>query len=150
MKIIELNFNSLNRLSNKLSNFFENNKSDYYFHPHNLNFDTLLNIIKATTKDFYGIFMNNNNNIIGYGILRGWDEGYNVPSLGILIDKNYRNKGYSKKIMKELHNIAKIRGASTIRLTVLKENLTAINLYKNIGYKLLEKDKNNLIGFKQI
>lgn len=150
MRIIELYEDNIDLFKEPISNFFENNQESYdFFHPHELSWGPLKNIILAKSRDFYGFFINNNE-IIGYGILRGWDEGFEIPSLGILINKKHQGEGYGLKVMERLHQIAKDKGAPKIRLTVLKENHSAISLYKKIGYELSEKDKNNLIGFKNL
>jgi ribosomal protein S18 acetylase RimI-like enzyme len=134
-----------------LTEFFEDNKKDWvYFHPHKANVKTLNEILKKSNKDFYGILVNKKNEIIGYGILRGWDKGFDIPSLGIIINKKFRGKGFSTKLMEELHNICRKRESKTIRLTVDKKNYNAIQLYKKLGYDLTEKDKKNLVGFKQL
>ena len=148
MKIIHLYKNNIDFYEKKITDFFNRNLESYrFFHPHKLSWSILKNIILTKSKDFYGLF-EDNNQIIGYGILRGWDERYEIPSLGIIIDKNYQGKGYGKQIMNYLHEISKKQGAEKIRLTVLKENYSAIILYKKLGYKLSEKDENNLLGLK--
>ena len=90
------------------------------------------------------------NKIIGYGLLRGWDEGYDIPSLGIMIDSSYRGKGLSYQMMEYLHKAAKEKNASQIRLTVYKQNNKAISLYKKLGYTFSEKNEEELIGITDI
>jgi hypothetical protein len=51
---------------------------DKYFHPHPLTKKEVFNIVNYKGKDIYCV-MTDANKIIGYGILRGWDEGYEVP-----------------------------------------------------------------------
>jgi ribosomal protein S18 acetylase RimI-like enzyme len=41
--------------------------------------------------------------IVGYGMLRGWDEGYSVPSLGILVRAEACGQGIGKLLMEHLH-----------------------------------------------
>jgi len=150
MNVLYLNSLSIIDVFNKIDIFFKNNlESAQFFNPHDLNSKSLSIILETVNKDKYILFMDDIN-IIGYGLLRGWDEGFDIPSLGIMIDQAYKGTGSSYKIMELLHSIAKSNGANKVRLTVLKKNLSAINLYKNIGYDLTEKDKNNLIGFKQL
>jgi ribosomal protein S18 acetylase RimI-like enzyme len=150
MILIQLNNQNIYDFKKEISFFFLNNKDSYYFfHPHKLNWNTLKHIVKKSKKNFYSILLDENI-ICGYGILRGWDEMYEIPSLGIIIDKNYRGKGISIFLMNELHKIVKENGANKVRLTVLKENKPAISLYKKIGYDINELDENTLIGVKDV
>jgi ribosomal-protein-alanine N-acetyltransferase len=72
--------------------------------------------------------------MVGYGILRGWDEGYEVPSLGIAVDPASQGRGYGRLLIEFLHGTARQRGAKRIRLKVYAHNLRALALYKSLGY----------------
>ena len=78
--------------TDKLTSFFElikNKKEDKYFHPHPFNKKKAEELVNYKGNDLY--FLQTSENIIcGYGMLRGWDEGYPVPSLGIIIHPDYR------------------------------------------------------------
>jgi ribosomal protein S18 acetylase RimI-like enzyme len=85
--------------------------------------------------------------VIGYGMLRGWDEGYSIPFLGISIHPSHHGKGYGKIMMNHLHRIAYDCGVRSIKLKVYKDNIGAISLYKKLGYILTEdKDSDKLVG----
>ena len=84
-------------------------------------------------RDLYlGLF--ENDVLIGYGMLRGWDANYKIPSLGIYLAPVARGRGLSKKLMTELHNAARAQNAPSVRLKVYPHNITAVNLYKSMGY----------------
>jgi ribosomal-protein-alanine N-acetyltransferase len=129
--------------------FFLNDNINEYFTPHPIDGLHISNIIDNKKKDYY-IIVFNENKIIGYLLLRGYDEGYEIPSLGIILDKNYRGSGLSKLCMYYLEYITFLNCSDKIRLTVKKENKIAINLYQKLGYKLSELDENNLLGIKKI
>lgn len=108
MKFIELNPTSIGELSSKLEKFFSDNISDYeFFHPHKFTVAALLTEVSSKPQDLFIVSADDNNNIVGYGMLRGWSEGYEIPSLGIMTDVNYRGKGISNLMMDHLHEIAK-------------------------------------------
>jgi ribosomal protein S18 acetylase RimI-like enzyme len=86
-------------------------------------------------------------NVIGYGMLRGWDEGYVIPSLGIALDSSVRGRGYGTALMNFLHDIAKQRGAAKVRLKVDSKNLPAIELYRGLGYIFEPEGDQDLVGF---
>lgn len=56
--------------------------------------------------------------------------------IDIIIDPNYRNKGYGKELLK--HTIDKIEEncCQNITLEVDKNNLKAVNLYKKLGFDI--------------
>lgn len=72
--------------------------------------------------------------IIAYGMLRGWGEGFTVPSLGIAVDQQWRGLGLGRRLVEQLHAIAFRRGAPAVRLKVYQSNAAAVALYRSLGY----------------
>ncbi len=72
--------------------------------------------------------------LVAYGMLRGWDEGYEIPSLGIAVHRDRQGRGYGRAMMTALHDAARERGAMKIRLRVHPENGRARSLYERLGY----------------
>jgi len=130
----------------KLAELFERfrySKIDQYFHPHPLTTEEAINKCSNRGADYYCIVLDGTKPV-GYGMLRGWDEGYNEPSLGIAIDAEHQGRGLGKGLMQHLHQIARDRGADFIRLKVYHNNSRAIELYESLGYKfeiLNDKEK---------
>jgi ribosomal protein S18 acetylase RimI-like enzyme len=79
-------------------------------------------------------------------MLRGWDEGFSIPSLGIAIDPSARGLHLGRAFMHFLHFVAKRRGCSLVRLTVSQTNHSAIKLYEGLGYKLEVRVEGDLLG----
>ena len=151
MNYILINSKNFGLYIDLIESFFEGVSKDdeLFFHPHPLNIIGFQKEISNKEKNLY-FFGENKGKFIGYGILRGWDEGYDVPSLGILISKKYKGKGYGLDMMEYLEIQSRKKRAKRIRLTVLKKNLKAISLYKQLGYTLSDYDEFNLIGFKNL
>ena len=78
-------------------------------------------------------------------MLRGFDEGYKIPSLGIIIHPNYRGFGFGKLMLNMAIIEAKLIGCKKIRLTVDEDNIIAKKLYKKAGFKF-----KNEVGIKQL
>lgn len=78
--------------------------------------------------------------VVAYGMLRGWDDGFEVPSLGVAVHPGERGRGLGGLLMQHLHDEAKRRGAVRVRLTVERENERARRLYDALGYELRERD----------
>jgi ribosomal-protein-alanine N-acetyltransferase len=121
-------------------------KDAEYFHPHPFTEVAIENIICSARMDLYYVIAEGDN-VLGYGMLRGWDEGYTIPSLGIAIHSGARNSGLGKAFMHFLGAAARWRGATTVRLRVRRENIRAANLYENLGYEFRSESEGYLIGF---
>jgi ribosomal protein S18 acetylase RimI-like enzyme len=80
-----------------------------------------------------------------YGMLRGWDEGYEVPSLGIAIRDGYRDQGLGRQMMRALHRVARERGADRVRLRVAPGNRRARHLYATLGYRQVGIERGELL-----
>jgi len=133
----------------ELVNFFRKVECNNYFHPHSFNKEYAQFLCNYSGLDLYYIVLINNK-IIGYSLLRGWDEGDDIPELGIIVDDSYRGKGLAKAIMNFLHTAARLKGATKIRLKFYKYNEKAVSLYESLGYELSDFDNDQYIGYKKI
>ena len=89
--------------------------------------------------------------VLAYGMLRGWDEGYDVPSLGIAVHAGARGKGLGRALMLHLHEEARLRGARRIRLKVYPDNVAAVALYRSLGYVFEHSlERGQLVGLKDL
>ena len=150
MKLNPLTLFNIESLKPSIEKFFIDNKESYsFFSPHDYSYKGLLKEITSKSKDYF-VFLIENDNIAGYGLLRGWSDGYDIPSLGIMIDINHQGKGVATGLMSHLHHIALLKGAEKIRLRVYKENFKAISLYNKLGYVLSNYDADTLVGFLNI
>jgi [ribosomal protein S18]-alanine N-acetyltransferase len=131
-----------------LVEFFEillRNGDDRFFHPHPLDRDKAKWIASYEGEDlYYGQFIADR--MIGYGILRGWDEGYDIPSLGIVITPSERGRGFGKQFMHFLHAETRLRGAKKVRLKVYQNNKKALKLYQQLGYSFMSSEGDQLVG----
>jgi ribosomal-protein-alanine N-acetyltransferase len=122
---------------------------DRYFHPHPLTDEEARRRAHYSGKDLYYVLAEGDM-VLGYGVLRGWDEGYEVPSLGIAIYPSVRGMGLSKLFMHFLHVAARRRGASKVRLKVHPDNTAAVTLYKRLGYTFQSEEAGQLVGFIEL
>lgn len=83
---------------------------------------------------------------VAYGLLRGWDEGFNVPSLGVAVHPSRRGRGLARRMMHHLHAAARDRGAAAVRLKVYAHNAAALALYRELGYSFSDLDAHELLG----
>lgn len=136
----------------KLAQFFSAlvvNKDDLHFHPHPLTHEMAKKIATYKGDDLYFLQIKDNE-ITGYAMLRGWDEGYSIPSLGIAIHPDFRNQGLSIEFMKFLHDQARVRGAAKVRLKVYSNNIAARQLYERLGYSFTAEENGQFIGYYEL
>ncbi len=121
-------------------------RDDQYFHPHPLTDEEAKRIAQYSGEDLYYVLVESEK-VLGYGMLRGWDEGYEVPSLGIVIHPSARGMGLGKLFMHFLHAAARQRGANKIRLKVYPDNTIAVTMYQELGYTFQSEEEGQLVGF---
>ncbi|EGT3716629.1 TPA: GNAT family N-acetyltransferase [Clostridioides difficile] len=81
---------------------------------------------------------------IGVGMIYDVNLEQNVCSLGIVLNPEYRNKGFGTLILEDLIEIAKNSlNVNSIIADINKENYKALNLVKNFNFKCIN-DKNSL------
>lgn len=122
---------------------------DERFHPHPFTPAAAAERVRYHGKDVYCVAIAGER-VLGYGMLRGWDEGYEVPSLGIAIHPAARGLGLGRALMLYLHAEARRRGAPRIRLKVYPENTVAVELYRSLGYEFSAVEQEQLVGFKSL
>lgn len=117
------------------------------FRPHPFTDQAVEGILRSAHLDLYYVLVEDFA-VLGYGMLRGWDEGYQVPSLGIAIHPRVRSNGLGRVFMNFLAAAAKSRGAQKIRLRVMPQNRRAVSLYESLGYVFSSHDDDAyLVGF---
>lgn len=82
------------------------------------------------------IFIKDKGVHIGYGQLIKKDSKIYIANFGILPE--YRGKGYGKKLLRYIVNIAYELGNSKIYLKCDKKNIEAVNLYIGEGFKTID------------
>ena len=126
-------------------NIIKQTGDDKYFHPHPFDKASARAIANYCEKDLYYAVLEDSH-IIGYGMLRGWDAGYETPSLGILIHPEIRGMQLGKLLMHFLHAAARCRAAKKVRLKVYPDNTAAMKMYQDLGYMFQDKESGQLIG----
>lgn len=111
-----------------------------WFDPHPFVDSYLLDLCRTDKGDLHYVLAVGPS-VEGYGLLRGWDEGFAVPSLGIAIGPGYRGQGLGELLMRFLHSAARVRGASRVRLRVHGDNEAAVRLYSALGYRFEDEDQ---------
>ena len=119
------------------------------FHPHPLTAEEAAARCHYKGKDLYYVLIESGQ-ILGYGMLRGWDAGHEIPSLGIAIHPGARGAGLGRLLMQFLHVAAKRRNVSKVRLKVYPDNQGALSLYRQLGYRFETEEAGQLVGWVDI
>lgn len=120
------------------------------FAPHPFNEEHARFVCHYEGKDAYYSVLLDEEEVVAYCMLRGWDEGYDIPSLGLCVLKKYQGIGLGRMIMNFLEVLSRLRGCSRVMLKVKKDNAAARNLYSDQGYVFKEYNEDFLVGFKDI
>jgi ribosomal protein S18 acetylase RimI-like enzyme len=118
-----------------------------FFHPHpfTLEFARELCIRSATCRDRYYVACFQDR-MIGYMMLRGWDEGYTVPSFGVCNHPALRDVGLGQALLVHAVRESRAAGATQLRLTVFKNNERAVHVYRKFGFLFHDKNDQELVG----
>lgn len=111
------------------------------YQPFLFEIDCVESLISSARLDQYiGIFCQataTSCTIIGLLTLRGLDEGYNHPMVGIFIAEEYGGRGYARQALDHAEMFSKTRGYSSLLLKCSIHNARALELYLKQGYQEL-------------
>lgn len=119
------------------------------FYPHPLTETEARRLCRHAGLDQYFVVMTGSR-IIGYGMLRGWDEGYAVPSLGLAVHPEYRSKRVAAFLLCGLIRQAKNRGAAKLRLTVEASRIRFIAFFERHGFVFSTLKPGRLVGMLEL
>ncbi len=118
---------------------------DRWFHPHPFTADEAGRLCAYQGRDLYYAAVAGDA-VLAYGMLRGWDEGYETPSLGVAVHPDARGLGLARAFMGFLQVAAAYQGARHVRLKVYPDNTAARRLYESLGYRLESTADGQLLG----
>jgi len=93
-----------------------------YFSPFAFDETSVAAILKERKCDvFWGLYAGDR--MIGFFMLRGWDAGYDVPSLGALFDEDFRGFGLMALTVELSKVICLLRGATQVMYKAHPDNI---------------------------
>lgn len=122
---------------------------DRFFRPHPFTAEEARKIAQRVGRDTY-ILLSEDGQPAAYGMLRGWDEGYPLPTLGIAVRKKLQGRGLGRRMMGMLHDEARRRGAIAMRLRVHPDNVRARRLYESLGYAYVGVERGELLMIRDL
>lgn len=125
-----------------LARFFSENdcaEVTRFFHPFPLDAESARRIAREPRKDRYFAFWEDES-IVGLAMLRGWDEGYEVPSFGIAVDHRYQGQGIGRQLTEHALTESQRLGCPRVRLTVYESNTKARPWYERLGFRACSRE----------
>ncbi|MEE9450876.1 MAG: GNAT family N-acetyltransferase [Ignavibacteriaceae bacterium] len=122
-----------------------------YFTPFSFEEDSVKKIINDAVNDkYFGIFINDE--LAGFYMLRGFDEGYEVPSYGVWISDKFSGLGLSKLTLQHAITFCKLNGLKKIMLKVHPKNIISKSIYEAFDFKQegFDEKNSNLIYYKSL
>lgn len=117
-----------------------------FFRPFDFDTDTIANVLASQRQDvLMGLYWQSQ--MVGFFMLRGWNEGYDVPAFGILIDENYRGCGLEMLSLETAKIICKLRGATRLMIKMHPDNISSKGVARKTGFVQsgVEAESGNLI-----
>jgi ribosomal protein S18 acetylase RimI-like enzyme len=133
-----------------LGEFFETLARDEetvrFFHPHPFSraFAADLCARSETSRDRYYV-ARYRGRIVAYMMLRGWEEGYAIPSFGVCSHPGLRDAGLGQLLLAHAVTESRAAGAFKLRLTVFKSN-QRVHVYRKFGFLFQDKNEQELVG----
>lgn len=110
-----------------------------FFSPFAFEDESIAQVLARCEKDLpMGIEWQNR--LIGFFMLRGWDEGFDVPSYGVLIEEQFSNYGFASLSLNIAKAVARLRGAPSLMLKVHPDNFAAKELFEKASFKVTGVD----------
>jgi RimJ/RimL family protein N-acetyltransferase len=117
-----------------------------FFRPFDFDRDTITSVLASHNQDvMMGLYWQDE--LVGFFMLRGWNEGYDVPAFGILIDEKYRGCGLEMISLETAKIICKLRGSSRLMIKMHPDNISAKGVLRKTGFirSGVESESGNLI-----
>ena len=136
----------------ELTRFFTNNNTREVvrrFNPFPLTEATAHDICRSDQLDRYFLALVEGN-IVGLSMLRGWSEGFDTPSFGILVDRSRTGKGLGRQMTEATLAEAIKAGCGKVRLSVYESNAAAVSLYRSLGFVEVGRQPIDISGERDV
>jgi ribosomal protein S18 acetylase RimI-like enzyme len=110
------------------------------FHPFPFTAETAGALCAHDGRDGYWV-ARHDGEIVGLSMLRGLDEGWPVPSFGVIVARAHRAAGLGRRLTEHALAEARRMGCESVRLSVYASNEPAIGLYGRLGFVEVERSE---------
>ena len=139
---------SINILNGKdggaISAMLKANSAEYqhYFYPFSFEEQEIVNILERAQKDkYWGIWKDRQ--LAAFFMLRGFDEGYDIPAYGICVAETEKGNGLLKLSLQFVFTWCKLYSVPNLMLKVHPDNFVAKETYEKFGFSSTGVDTKN-------
>jgi perosamine synthetase len=105
----------------------------HYFDPFPMSEESARRLAVEPRLDRYYVAIADDR-IVALSMLRGWDEGYSVPSFGIMVDPEWHGRSVGSALTDYTLAAAERLGCGEVRLSVYASNGRAVEMYRRRGF----------------
>jgi len=113
-----------------------------YFTPFSFDVETLTELLTKKRLDLYFAIVKCKS-VAGFYMLRGFDQGYEIPAYGVWIAPSFSGSGLALMTLNHAVVTCKALGCQAIMLKVHPNNLHAKAIYEKYGFKQVNSDVRN-------
>lgn len=93
-----------------------------FFYALGFDEEAIRNTLTVSKSDIYsGVFWEGE--IAGIFMVRGWDEGFDIPAFGVLIDEKYRGGSFMRLTLDIAKLICKLSGSQKLMAKIHPDNM---------------------------
>lgn len=125
----------------ELSAMLRAQRAEYarFFHPFGFDERAVESVLAKSERDVYSaIYLEGQ--LVVFFMLRGWDDGFDVPAFGVLVDEKHRGSGLEMLSLDVAKTICRLRGARRIMLKMHPENISTKAVARKIGFVFTRED----------
>jgi len=126
--------------ADRLVRFFARNEGSETFDPFELTAARARAIANHSGRDRYYL-ATLAGEVVAMTMLRGFDEGYEIPSLGAIVDRDHRRRGIGRRAMGWTLEQARADGCPAVRLSVYADNPEALVAIRSLGFVERERSR---------
>jgi len=108
------------------------------FDPFELTADAARRIALESRRDEYFV-ARGPDGLVAMSMLRGFDDGFEIPSFGIFVDHRQQGRGIGRWLTEWTIRWADGHACPAVRLSVYASNPRAADLYRSLGFSEVER-----------
>ena len=113
-----------------------------FFIPFDFAFASVAAILRRAKDDLF-FAIEAGGDLAGFYMLRGFDQGYEVPAYGVWVAPAYQSRGLATLTLLHAFALCRMNGIGRLMLKVHPENAAAMRLYEKMGFMRTGIDAGN-------
>lgn len=120
-----------------------------HFQPFAFDEETVRGQLERARRDrWWGV--RTGGKVVGFWMLRGFDEGYERPAFGVFIAERFAGRGLARRALDEATRWCEANGVPEMMLTVSPANTAARRVYDEAGFTVESADEKRVVMKKRL